>query len=175
MAKSRPLIVEFLEDRIAPANIGLPWRDPTHLTLSFAPDGTPIAGDQSDLFADLDSQFPSTAAWQGAIVQAFQTWAAQTNVSVGVVADSGAPFGVAELMQGDPRFGDIRVGARPMSPEVMAITVPPNPFISGTLSGDMILNSAADLNPGDLYDVALHEAGLALGLIESTDPESWRC
>ena len=75
-------------------------------------------------------------------------------------------------MQGDPRFGDIRIGARPMSPEVMAITVPPNPYMSGTLSGDMILNSSADLNPSNLFDVALHEAGLALGLGESTDPSS---
>ena len=59
-----------------------------------------------------------------------------------------------------------------MSPDVMAITAPPDPFISGTLSGDMILNSSANLNPSDLFDVALHEAGLALGLTESTDPAS---
>ena len=95
-----------------------------------------------------------------------------TNISIGLVPDDGAPFGTAGLMQGDPRFGDIRIGARPMSPEVMSITVPPDPFMSGTLSGDMILNSAANLNPGDLYDVALHEAGLALGLSETTDPTS---
>ncbi len=172
MAKSRPLDFEYLESRIVRAAIGLPWTDPLHLTLSFAPDGTPIAGDSSVLFQDLGAQFPSTAAWQDDIVRAFQTWAAETNISVGLVADDGAPFGVAGLMQGDPRFGDIRIGARPMSPEVMAITVPPNPYMSGTLSGDMILNSAADLNPSNLYDVALHEAGLALGLVESTDPAS---
>ena len=63
------------------------------------------------------------------------------------MTDNGAPFGVAGLMQGDPRFGDIRIGARPMSPDVMAITVPPDPFMSGTLSGDMILNSSADSQP----------------------------
>jgi Matrixin len=172
MAKSRPLTFESLEGRILRAAIGLPWRDPLHLTLSFAPDGTAIAGDSSDLFQDLNAQFPSTMAWQDDITSAFQTWAAETNISIGVVTDSGAPFGTAGLMQGDPRFGDIRIGARPMSPEVMAITAPPNPFMSGTLSGDMILNSAADLNPSNLYDVALHEAGLALGLTESTDPSS---
>ena len=172
MARSRPLICEQLEGRLLRAAVGLPWTDPTHLTLSFAPDGTSIAGDSSDLFQTLDAQFPTPAAWQDVIVQAFQTWAAQTNISVGLVTDNGAPFGVAGLMQGDPRFGDIRIGARPMSPEVMAITVPPDPFLSGTLSGDMILNSSANLNPSDLFDVALHEAGLALGLSESTDPAS---
>ena len=172
MAKSRTLVFEQLEGRILRAAIGLPWRDPEHLTLSFAPDGTSIAGDSSDLFQDLNSQFPSTAVWQADIVRAFQTWATQTNLSIGVVADQGAPFGVAGLMQGDPRFGDIRIGARAMSPEVMSVTVPPNPYMSGTLSGDMILNSSANLNPNNLFDVALHEAGLALGLVENTDPTS---
>jgi len=39
--------------------------------------------------------------------------------------------------------GDIRIGARPMSPEVLSISVPHDPFLSGTLSGDVLLNSAA--------------------------------
>jgi hypothetical protein len=172
MAKSRPLAWDRLEGRLVRSTVEVPWRDPMHLTLSFAPDGTAIAGDSSDLFQTLNSVFPTETAWQDDIAQAFQTWESVTNISVGLVADDGAPFGTAGLMQGDPRFGDIRIGARPMSPEVMSITVPPDPFMSGTLSGDMILNSAADLNPADLYDVALHEAGLALGLSESTDPTS---
>ena len=153
MANSRPFVFERLESRIVRAAVGLPWRDPLHLTISFAPDGTAIAGDSSVLFQDLDAQFPSAAAWQDDIVSAFQTWAAQTNISVDMMTDNGAPFGTAGLMQGDPRFGDIRIGARPMSPEVMAITAPPDPYMSGTLSGDMILNSAADINPSNLYDI----------------------
>ena len=113
MNRARSFTVEHLETRIAPAVLGLPWRDGSHLTLSFAPDGTSIAGDQSDLFQSLDSEFPSPASWQGLIAQAFQAWTAQTNLSVGIVNDNGDPFGVAGLMQADPRFGDIRVGARP--------------------------------------------------------------
>src|SRR5262245_66524223 len=104
MAKSRVLTVESLEDRIVRSVLGLPWRDPTHLSLSFAPDGTPIASDTSNLFQTLASQFPSHANWQSMIVQAFQTWTEEANVSVGLVSDSGSPFGVAGLMQGDPRF-----------------------------------------------------------------------
>ena len=166
------MVVETLEERIAQSVFGLPWLDPTHLSLSFAPDGTSIDGVPSTLYQTLGSQFPTTATWQDVITQAFQTWAIQTNVSIGLTTDSGDPFGVAGLTQDDSRFGDIRIGARPLAPDVMAITVPPDPYFSGTLSGDMILNSSANLSPGDLYAVVLHEAGLALGLGESTDPTS---
>jgi Matrixin len=172
MAKSRMLIFDELEGRTLRAAVSLPWTDPEHLTLSFAPDGTMIDGAPSQVFQDLNAQFPTTSAWQDVIVSAFQTWAAQTNLSIGLVSDQGQPFGVAGLTQGDSRFGDIRIGARPLSPEVMSVTVPPDPFISGTLSGDMIFNSSANLNPSDLFDVALHEAGLALGLVETNDPSS---
>ena len=55
---------------------------------------------------------------------------------------------------------------------MLAITTLPDPFFSGTLAGDMILNSSAGLNPGNLYSVALHEAGHALGLPDSSDPDS---
>jgi hypothetical protein len=165
-------VVEQLEARVVRSVFGLPWMDPTHLTLSFAPDGTMIEGVPSVLFQTLDSEFPTSTSWQDIIVQAFQTWATQTNVSIGLHSDNGAPFGVAGLSQGDPRFGDIRIGAIPLASDVMAITVPPDPYFSGTLSGDMILNSTADITPDDLFAIALHEAGIALGLGESTNPSS---
>src|SRR2546423_1265855 len=41
MAQLRPLL-ECLEDRCTPATSGVTWPDGTHLTLSFAPDGTPV-------------------------------------------------------------------------------------------------------------------------------------
>src|ERR1700733_15181599 len=156
MAESRLLVMEHLEDRTLRAAFGVPWRDPTPLTLSFAPDGTMIAGQSSALFQTLNTQFPSAAAWQDVIIQAFQTWAVQTNISIGLTTDSGAPFGGAGLMQGDPRFGDIRIGAVPLDPNVLAITVPPDPFMSGTLAGDMVLNSAGEITSAELFDVALH-------------------
>ena len=40
--------VERLEERAVPATFGVPWADPSRLTLSFAPDGTSVAG-QSEL------------------------------------------------------------------------------------------------------------------------------
>src|SRR5262249_14199642 len=128
MAVARPLTVEALEDRTVPATFGVPWPDPTHLTLSFAPDGTPIAGHFNQLRALLDPVFGDRAAWQREVVRAFQTWAVHANLSIGLTRDSGAAFGGPGRLQGDPRFGDIRLAAHAMTAEVAAVTVAPDPF-----------------------------------------------
>src|SRR3954454_14909996 len=96
---------EPLEDRAVPATFGVPWSDPGHLTLSFVPDGTPIAGHASSLFRTLGAVAPPSA-WQGEILRAFQTWAVNANVNIGLVADGGQALGVAGASQHDPRFGD---------------------------------------------------------------------
>jgi hypothetical protein len=168
----RPLQLEYLEDRTMPTVFG-PWADAYHLTLSFAPDGTAIAGHTSQLFKSLDAIEPS-AVWEREILRALETWAVHCNVSVGVVADGGEPFGVTGLTQGDPRFGDIRVGAQPMSTTALSVSVPPNPFVSGTWAGDVLLNSSYKFDKAgtDLYSVMLHEFGHALGLPDSNDPNS---
>lgn len=162
---------ERLDDRVMPALFGVPWADPTHLTLSFAPDGTPAAGGTSALFAALEPAV-SREAWQGAILRAAQTWAQLANVSIGVVPDSGAAFGTAAPPQGSPLFGDIRIGGVPMSGSELAVAVPPDPYFSGSLAGDIFLNTTAALTPSALYSVALHELGHALGLAPSADPTS---
>src|SRR5262249_34717881 len=51
--------------------------------------------------------------------------------------------------------------------------IPPDPFVSGTFAGDVLLNSSIPpANADTLYHVALHELGHALGLAPSTDPRS---
>jgi hypothetical protein len=172
MKRSR-LLLEVLEERATPALYGIPWSDPRHLTLSFAPDGTLINGHASTLFQTLNAVLP-TAVWQGEILKAVQTWAASANLSVGVVADGGQPFGAPGLKQGDPRFGDIRIGAQPMSRDALSVSVPHDPYLAGTWSGDVLLNSATDFTAPDanLYSIMLHEFGHVLGLADNDDPTS---
>jgi hypothetical protein len=172
----RQLTLEVLEDRTAPAVFGVPWSDPTHLTLSFAPDGTHIGSQTSSLLATLDAQLPA-ADWQAVVARAVQTWAGATNLDVGIVPDNGHPFGASGSGgegEGNSRFGEIRIGAAPLSPGVLAVAVPHDPFLAGSWSGDIILNSTVNFTQPqtDLYGVLLHEFGHVFGLGASTDPAS---
>lgn len=169
----KPLSLEPLEARDVPATFGVPWHDPSQLTVSFAPDGTAIAAHTSDLFAGLNRD-AATGAWQRAVLEALQKWAVHANINFGARADSGDAFGTPGLSQFDPRFGDIRIGGNAMASEVLAIGSPPDPALSGTWAGDILFNTnyRFDGNPYSLHAVALHEVGHALGLSNSSDPNS---
>ncbi len=172
--KTTRLAIEPLEDRnLLTAYYGLAWPDPGHLTVSFVPDGTSVDGQQSNLFQTLNST-GSTAVWQTAILQAIQTWAASGDISVGLVADGGQPIQTPGLIQGDSRFGDIRIAAEPMGVTgPVAITAPYDP-LAGTRSGDLVLNSSLLYSIGgtpttyDVFTVALHEAGHIFNLPDET-------
>ena len=101
MARSRRLSLERLEDRWTPATSGVTWPDGQHLTLSFVPDGTPLGNTTSSLFKTLNAVAP-TAVWQREILRAFQAWAGNVNVNVGVVPDSGQPLGTGGAVQATP-------------------------------------------------------------------------
>jgi hypothetical protein len=113
--------VEPLEGRVPLDSAGIVWENASNLTLSFAPDGTPLDQDASRLSATFDS-IAESAVWNRAILQAFETWAVYANINIGLVPDSGLAFGTPGPTQRDPRFGDIRIGAVPLSPDVLAFT-----------------------------------------------------
>jgi hypothetical protein len=169
---ARRLHLDALEDRAVPAVWNNPWADSGNLTISFAPEGTPINGVPSKLYQELG---PATAAWRGEILRAFQTWGAQVNINVSVVADGGAPFGTPGPTQGDARHGDIRIGARSLGATELAISTPFDLF--GGWSGEVVLNTDKAFNLSgsgayDLYTVFLQESGHVLGLPNSTQTSS---
>lgn len=172
----RPFRVEPLEDRTVPAMLGSAWPDAAALALSFAPDGTANGQVGSSLSQTLNQVAPA-AVWKREILRAVQTWVAAANVNVGLVGDGGQAFGAPGDIQGDVRFGDLRVGGIPLSADALANTSPFSWGI-GTWSGDVMLNTTTRfaINPAtpaagvDLYSVALHEVGHAFGLPDSTDP-----
>src|SRR5262249_9904093 len=69
---------------------------------------------------------------------------------------------------------DVRIGARPFGPEVLAVTAPFNLF--GTSSGDSALNNTTSFSLGgqvnDLYTIYLQEAGHVFGIGNSPDVNS---
>jgi Matrixin len=169
----RNLLLESLERRQLMANYGNPWPEGSRLTFSFAPDTTDLVGNPSRLFQTLNDG-RMNSVWQGQIARALQKWAVHTDLNVGLRLDQGQAFGVNGFSIGDPRFGDIRIGAHVMDPGVLAISVPYDPARAGTLTGDILLNSdfSFDGDPYDLMTVMLHEAGHVFGLDHSTDPAS---
>src|SRR4051794_9802109 len=96
-----PCVIQ-LEDRTVPSivSIGDPWPDPGNLTISFAADSAKVNDTTSALFKTLN-KVAKPADWELEILRAFQSWAAVSNVNIGLVADGGQAFGTPGDVEGD--------------------------------------------------------------------------
>jgi hypothetical protein len=154
--------------------MGGQWNNSQTITYSVAPDGVSWDQGTNNVNASLNAEYGGSS-WQGLIARALQTWASVTNLNFTQVADGAYPFNAPGVNQGDPNFGDIRIGGYNFGTNsLIAQTYGPPPN-GQTGAGDVELNTGFNFAPGSHYDletILIHELGHSLGLGESPQPTS---
>ena len=105
------------------------WIHPVRVTYSIVADGTSIGGIPSNLRQKLGAY----ANWEQQIQKAAAVWEAVAGINLVQVPDDGSPIGSGGDQQGDPDFGDIRIGGMSQPGNQLAFAYAPPPFNGATL------------------------------------------
>ena len=112
----------------------------------------------------------TAAEVQAAVIRAFEAWSSVTNVeftpTMSLTAARTVMVEFASGAHGDPYPFD-------SAGQILAHTFYPVPLNPESIAGDMHLNAAVNWHDGsdiDVYTVALHEAGHAIGLGHTDNP-----
>jgi len=157
------------------------YAEPVDLTWSLMPDGVILGNagypgetdSPNSLFATMDGNFPSRELWIGLVQSCFDRWSQVsgirfTRVTDGVHEwDDGAP---AISSYGSATRGDIRIGMKPIAPNILAYAYYPT-------IGDITMDSSdigGFANPASNYryfrNTLQHELGHAIGLAHACPP-----